>query len=129
MEYLSAACRAEQTALSGMRLGSDYLAGIQGLLEIPLVLDLYYLSFRLFFFLITSLLSVDQPYFASGHGFLNYFKRTLPAVLYEMVDTTARELCKGNFSLYVKGFVQGILSNVFHKSDFVTKFATTGTEQ
>jgi hypothetical protein len=108
-----------------MWLGSDYLTGIQGPLEIPLVLDLYYLSFRLFLFLITSLLTIHQPYFAGGHGFLNSFKRTLPAVLYEPVDTTARKLCKGNFSLSVKGFVQGILSNVFHKSDFVTNFAKT----
>ena len=34
----------EQTKMRGMWLGSDYLAGIQGPLEIPLVLDLYHMS-------------------------------------------------------------------------------------
>jgi hypothetical protein len=42
----------------------------------------------------------------------------------ESVDTTTRELFNGNFSMSVKGFVQGILSNVFRKSDFATNFAT-----
>jgi hypothetical protein len=48
------------------------------------------------------------------------------AVPNEHVDTTTRELFNGNFSMSVKGIVQGILSNVFRKSDFETNFATTG---
>jgi hypothetical protein len=46
------------------------------------------------------------------------------AVPNEHVDTTTRELFNGNFSMSVKGIVQGILSNVFRKSDFETNFAT-----
>jgi hypothetical protein len=48
------------------------------------------------------------------------------AVPNEPVDTTTRKLFNGNFSMSVKGFVQGILSNVFRKSDFATNFATSG---
>jgi hypothetical protein len=47
-------------------------------------------------------------------------------VPHEPVDTTTRELFKGNFSLSMNGFVQEFLLNAFRKSDFVTNFATTG---
>jgi hypothetical protein len=45
---------------------------------------------------------------------------------HEPVDTTTRELFKGNFSLSTYDFVQEFLLNAFRKSDFVTNFATTG---
>ena len=53
-------------------------------------------------------------------------KRTVRAVPDEPQNTTTGELFNRVSSLPVQDFVLEILSNVFHKSDFETKFATTG---